>query len=87
MLHHAERSLICTDVRLLQSLNASCPMDFRELPIVIDSIPLPLNASFPIIVTELGMVTDVRLLQPENTLSPMLVTEFGIVTEVSPVDL
>ncbi len=36
------------------------------------------------LVTELGMVTDVKPLQRKNAQSPMLVTEFGMVTEVKP---
>ena len=36
-------------------------------------------------VTEVGMVTEVRLVQPSKAYSPMEVTELGIVTEVSPV--
>ena len=31
------------------------------------------------LVTELGMVTEVRPEQPSNALSPMLVTELGII--------
>ena len=34
------------------------------------------------LVTELGIVTEARHLQPLNALVPMLVTELGIVTEV-----
>ena len=34
------------------------------------------------LVTELGMVTEVRLLQPWKAELPMLVTELGMVTEV-----
>ena len=34
------------------------------------------------LVTELGIVTEVREEQPEKALLPMLVTEVGIVTEV-----
>ena len=37
------------------------------------------------LVTELGMVTEVRPLQPENALPPMLVTELPMETEVRPV--
>ena len=36
------------------------------------------------LVTELGMVTEVRPEQPEKALLPMLVTELGMVTEVRP---
>ena len=36
------------------------------------------------LVTELGIVTEVRPLQPEKAPFPMLVTEFGMVTEVNP---
>ena len=35
------------------------------------------------VVTEFGIVTDVRLLHQLKALSPMLVTELGIVTDVS----
>ena len=34
------------------------------------------------VVTEFGIVTPVKLVQPENALLPILVTEFGIVTPV-----
>ena len=37
------------------------------------------------LVTELGIVTDVKPLQPRKALLPMLVTELGIVTDVKPV--
>ena len=36
------------------------------------------------LVTELGIVTDVKPEQPENALSPMLVTELGMVMDVKP---
>ena len=36
------------------------------------------------LVTELGMVMEVRPLQPSKAKSPMLVTELGMVTEVRP---
>ena len=42
----------------------------------------PANACSPMIIMELGMVTEVREEQPMNALSPMLVTEVGMVTEV-----
>ena len=35
--------------------------------------------------TELGIVTDVRLVQNKKEAKPIVVTEFGIVTEVKPV--
>ena len=44
----------------------------------------PENADLPMLVTELGMVTEVRFQQPENADLPMLVTELGMVTEVRP---
>ena len=40
------------------------------------------KAPSPILVTELGIVTEVRLVQPLKANSPILVTELGIVTEV-----
>ena len=39
------------------------------------------------VVTELGMVTEVSPLQPENAPPPMVVTELGMVTEVSPLQV
>ena len=46
---------------------------------------VPLNASLPMLVTLLGIVIEVKLVQPENAPSPMLVTPSGIVIEVKPV--
>ena len=40
------------------------------------------KASVPMLVTLLGMVTEVKLLQPEKALSLMVVTLLGMVTEV-----
>ena len=37
------------------------------------------------LVTEFGMMTEVKPVQPEKALLPMLVTEFGMVTEVKPI--
>ena len=39
------------------------------------------------LVTELGMVKDVKPVHPEKALSPMPVTELGISTDVKPVHL
>ena len=44
----------------------------------------PLKALLSILVTELGMVTEVRPLQLEKAEYPMLVTELPMVTEVRP---
>ena len=41
-----------------------------------------LNAKYPIVVTLLGIVTLVRLLQPSNAPLPIVVTLLGIVTLV-----
>lgn len=46
--------------------------------------PHSLNANPPMEVTELGMVTEVSPLQPENALLPMDVTELGMGTSVRP---
>ena len=45
----------------------------------------PSKANSPILVTEFGMVIDVKPEQPEKAPSPILVTEFGIVIDVKPV--
>lgn len=42
----------------------------------------PLKAFWPIDVTELPMVTEVRPLQSQKAAAPMDVTELGMVTEV-----
>ena len=39
------------------------------------------------IVTELGMLIDVKALQPTKALDPMLVTELGILMEVKALQL
>ena len=44
----------------------------------------PYNMPSPILVTEFGIVTDVKPLHSEKAKSPILVTEFGIVTDVKP---
>ena len=47
---------------------------------IIDVNPLqPLKADLPIVVTELGIVTEVIESQKENALSPIVVTEFGMI--------
>ena len=45
------------------------------------------NALFPMLVTLLGMVIEVRPLHEANAPLPMLVTLLGIVIEVSPLQL
>ena len=42
------------------------------------------KAASPILVTEFGIVIDVKLLQPWKATSPILVTEFGMVIDVKP---
>lgn len=42
----------------------------------------PLNAQFPILVTDSGIVISFSVVQCENAPLPMVVTESGIVTEV-----
>ena len=47
----------------------------------------PEKAEFPILVTLLGMVTEVKEEQEEKALLPILVTLLGMVTEVKKVQL
>ena len=42
----------------------------------------PMKQRSPKLVTELGMVMEVKLLQPQKHFSPKLVTELGMVMEV-----
>ena len=44
--------------------------------------PVPLNAKSPMLVTELGIVTEVKFTQSQKAPSPMLETELGIETDV-----
>ena len=50
-------------------------------------ISTPSNAAYPMLVTLLGMVTEVRPEQPQNAASPMLVTLLPMVMEVRPEQL
>ena len=43
-----------------------------------------LNASYPMIVTELGMVIEVRLEKAQNAWCPMVVTELGMMVFLQP---
>ena len=52
-----------------------------------DNQPEPLKAFWPMLVTPLPMLIEVKLLQPLMAFSPMLVTLFGIVIEVKLVKL
>jgi hypothetical protein len=87
---NASSGIICTlspilsVARDVQFKNAGSP----ELPIEVQSVALKLtsvrpeqllNADWPMLVTEFGMVTLVRREQSENARSPMLVTEFPMV--------
>ena len=45
------------------------------------------NAKSPMLVTLLGIVTEVKPVHPENAAPPMLVTLLGILTEVKPLQL
>ena len=64
-----------------------------ELPVAVGLFPIngrvtfvglvPLNAPAPIIVTLLGIIILVIVLQPLNAFAPMLVTPFGIYKSVS----
>jgi hypothetical protein len=45
------------------------------------------NTADPIVVTESGIVTDVRLEQCWNAFEPIVVTELPIVTDVRPIQL
>ena len=47
--------------------------------IITFSIGQPLNAINPMVVTELGIATDVIPLQPSKVLLPMVITVFGMV--------
>ncbi len=57
-------------------------MLITDLGIVTDVKPVQLNALLPMLVTELPMINDVRLLHKWNAHPPMLVTELGMVTDV-----
>ena len=52
---------------------------------ITDFIPEFRNALEPMLVTELGIVMDVKPVAPSKALAPMLVTDDGIVMDVRPV--
>lgn len=52
-----------------------------ELGIVIDIRELPQKAPLPIFVTELGMSTEVKLVQAEKAEPGIVLTELGMLTE------
>ena len=58
-----------------------------ELIVTSVKIVVPLKAELPMVVTELGMVTEDRPEQPQKAELPMLVTELPMVTEVRPEQL
>ena len=60
------------------------PIVDTPVPMITDFKDAPENAESPMLVTLLGIVTDVRPLQPENAPPPMLVTLLGIVIDVRP---
>ncbi len=49
---------------------------------IVDRLPQPSKAVFPISVTELGIMTEARRVQELKALLWISVTELGIVTEV-----
>ena len=55
-----------------------------ELIYTYTSFSQPVKALFPMSLTLVGMVTDVRPVQAEKALSPMLVTLLGMVMDVKP---
>ena len=57
-------------------------MSVNEFGNVTDVKPLHEKASIPILFSDLGSITDLKLLQYINAHSPMLVSEFGNVTDV-----
>ena len=60
MLHHAARSVICTEVRLEQPPNAELPMLVTLFPMVTEVRPEHLkNAYAPMLVTLLGITKSV----------------------------
>ena len=59
---------------------------FSILSLLIESFLIvhPSKAFSPMLVTELGMVTEVRSVHLKKAYSPMLVTELGMSIEVRP---
>ena len=75
-----------SEVRLTQAKKASSWMLTTEFGITIERRPVASNARSPMVVTELGIITDTRLVHPLKAFCPMAVTEptfGGTVSEVS----
>ena len=61
--------------------NANESIEVTEFGIVIDSMPLLMNAPSPILVTELGILIVLSAVQFLKALSPIDVTELGMVND------
>ena len=72
---------ISTNVRFVHDVKALSSIVVRDLERVTEENPQPTKAYFPIVVTELGMVREVKLLHPQKAFSPILVTESGMITD------
>ena len=73
-----------TEPSFLQLAKANCLIDFTEFGSFSVVIAVLLKACKPIVVTELGISTEVKLSQPLNVLSSIAVTEFGITIDSIP---
>ena len=62
-------------------------MCFSLFIVVLRSLNTKRKASSPMLVTLLGIVIDVRQVQPSKALSPILVTLSGMLMEVNPLQL
>ena len=77
-LHPTISVLLDVSIIALQFLRLSYT-GFPASTVMLVRLEQPLNALYPMLVTELGMVMLVRLEQSLNANSPMLVTELGMV--------
>ena len=79
---------ILSVLRLVQYINTqSSKSQFSALKLTSTKFVHLENAQRPILVTELGIVTEVKFVHSENAQSHITVTELGIVTEVKLVHL
>ena len=64
-----------TNVKLVQPRNALFPIDVTELRLMVSRLVQFWNVLAPMVIAELGIVTEVRFVQPRNAAVPVDVTK------------
>ena len=81
LLHPVISVLVAVSIMALQLFRLSNTVLFSSTTILVKPLQRE-KALWPMLVTDIPIVTDVKPSQPRKAYSPMLVTELGIVTDV-----